>query len=90
MTQVPAGSHLRTYFSIEIMRICQGHPNIRKFLCILTIPKSKTNLALKMTMTPKNLRKPRPDGPVVWRLCYIIGAGVESTLQSCVLAFHLW
>ena len=58
MTQVPTGSHLRTYFSIEIMRTSQRHPNIWKPLCILTIPKSKTNLALKMTMTPKNLRKP--------------------------------
>ena len=62
MTQVPTGSHLRTYFSIETMRTSQRHPNIRKPLCILTIPKSKTNLALRMTMTPKNLRKLRPDG----------------------------
>ena len=62
MKQVLTGSHSRTYFSIEIMRTCQRHPNIRKPLCTLTIPKSKTNLALKMTMTPKNPRKPRPDG----------------------------
>ena len=63
MTQVPTGNHLKTYFSIEIMRTSQRHPNIRKPLCILTIPKSKTNLALKMTMKPKSLYKPRPDGP---------------------------
>ena len=63
MIQVPTGSHLRTYFSIEIMTTSQRHPNIRKPLCVLTIPKSKTNLALKMPMTPKNLCKPGPDGP---------------------------
>ena len=63
MTQVPTGSHLRTYFNIEIMRTSQRHPNIRKPLCILTIPKSKTNLALRVTMKPKNLRKLRSDGP---------------------------
>ena len=63
MIQVPTESHLRTYFSIEIMTTSQRHPNIRKPLCVLTIPKSKTNLVLKMTMTPKNLRKPGPDGP---------------------------
>ena len=63
MTQVPARSHLRTYFSTEIMRASQRHPDIRKPLCILTIPNSKTNLALKMTMTPESLRKPRPDCP---------------------------
>ena len=63
MIQVPTGSHLRTYFSIEIMTTSQRNPNIRKPLCVLTIPKSKTNLVLKMTMTPKNLRKPGPDGP---------------------------
>ena len=59
MPQVPYGSHLRTYFSTEIMKTSQRHPNIRKPLCILTIPKSKTNSALKMTMTPKSFRKPR-------------------------------
>ena len=63
MTQVPIGCHLRTYFSTETMRRSQRHPNIRKPLCILTILKFKTNLALKMTMTPKNLRKPRSDSP---------------------------
>ena len=63
MIQVPTESHLRTYFSIEIMTTSQRHPNIRKPLCVLTIPKSKTNLVLKMTMTPKNLRKAGPDGP---------------------------
>ena len=62
MIQVPTGSHLRTYFSIEIMTTSQRHPNIRKPLCVLTIPKSKTNLVLKMTMTLKNLCKPGPDG----------------------------
>ena len=36
------------------MRTSQRHLNIRKPLCILTIHKSKTNLALKMTMTPKS------------------------------------
>ena len=63
MTQVPTGSHPRTYFRIEIMTTSQRHPNIRKLLCVLTIPNSKTNLVLKMTMTPKNVRKPGPDGP---------------------------
>ena len=39
-------------------------PNIRKPLCILTIPKSQVNLALKMTMTPNSFHKqPRPDVP---------------------------
>ena len=60
---VPTGSHSRTYFRIEIMTTSQRHPNIRKPLCVLTIPKSKTNLVLKMTMTPKNLHKPGLDGP---------------------------
>ena len=63
MTGVSTGSHLRTYFSMEIMRTSQMHPNIQKPLCILAIPKSKINLALKMAMTPKSFRKPRPDGP---------------------------
>ena len=57
MPQVPTGSHLRTYFSTEIMKTSQRHPNIRKPLCILAIPKSKINLALKMKMTPKSFRK---------------------------------
>ena len=63
MIQVPTESHLRTYFSIEIMTTSQRHPNIRKLLCVLAIPKSKANLLFKMTMTPKNLHKPWPDGP---------------------------
>ena len=42
MIQVPTESHLSTYFSIEITS--QRHPNIRKPLCVLAIPKSKTNL----------------------------------------------
>ena len=63
MIQVPTRSHSRTYFRIEIMTTSQRHPNFRRTVCVLTIPKSKTNLALKMTMTPKNLRKPWPDGP---------------------------
>ena len=63
MMQLPTRSDSRTYFSIEIMTTSQRHPNIRKLLCVLTIPKSKTNLALKMTMTPQNLRRPGPDGP---------------------------
>ena len=62
MTQVPKGSHLRSYFSIEIMRTFQRHPNIWRPLYMLTIPKSKTNLALKMTITLKNLCKRKPDG----------------------------
>ena len=41
----------------------QRHPNIRKPLCVLAIPKSKTNLLSKMTMQPKNLHKPWPNGP---------------------------
>ena len=63
MIQVPTESHLRTYFSIEIMTTSQRCPNIQKPLCVLAIPKSKTNLLLNMTMTPKNLHKPWPDGP---------------------------
>ena len=63
MIQVPTGSHPRTYFCIEIMTTSQRHPNIQKLLCVLTIPKSKRNLVLKMTMTPKNPCKPGPDGP---------------------------
>ena len=63
MIQAPTESHLRTYFSIEIMTASQKHPNIRKPLCVLAIPKFKTNLLLKMTMAPKNLHKPWPDGP---------------------------
>ena len=57
MIQVPTESHLRTYYSIQIMTTSQRHPNIRKSLCVLAIPKYKTNLLLKMTMTPKNLHK---------------------------------
>ena len=63
MMQLPTGSDSRTYFSIEIMTTSQRQPNIRKLLCVLTIPKSKANLALKMTMTPQNFLKPGPDGP---------------------------
>ena len=59
----PEGESMRTYFSMEIMKTSQRHPNIGKSLGILTIPKSKINLALKMTMTTKSFRKPRPDGP---------------------------
>ena len=62
MIQVPTGGHSRTYFRIEIMTTYQRQPNIRKPLCVLTIPKSKTNLVLKKAMTPKNVRKPGPDG----------------------------
>ena len=63
MIQVPTESHLRTYFSIEIMTTSQRHPNIRKPLCVLAIPMSKINLLLKITIAPKNLHKPWPDGP---------------------------
>ena len=63
MIQVPTESPLRTYFSTEIMTTSQRPPNIRKPLCVLAIPKSKTNLLLKMTMTPENLHKLWPDGP---------------------------
>ena len=70
MIQVPTGSYSRTFFRIEIMATSQRHPNIRKPLCVLIIPKSKTNLVLKMTMTSKNLYKPGPDGPL------------ENTLQN--------
>ena len=62
MIQVPTESHLKTYFSIEIMTTSERHLNIRKPLCP-GHPKSKTNLLLKMTMTPKNLPKHWPDGP---------------------------
>ena len=51
------------------MKTSQRHAIIRKLLCILTIPKSKINLALKMTMARNSFRKQRPDGPL------------ESTLQ---------
>ena len=61
MIQVPTESHLRTYFSIEIISASQRHPNIRKPLCVPAIHKSKTNFLLKMTMTPKNLHKSWPD-----------------------------
>ena len=44
------------------MKTFQRHPNILKPLYILIITKSKLNLALKMTMTPKSFRKLRPDG----------------------------
>ena len=50
-------------FSMEITKTSPKHPNIRKPLYILTIPKSKINLSLKMTMTPKNFRKLRSEGP---------------------------
>ena len=40
------------------MTTSQRHPNFRRTVCVLTIPKSKTNLVLKMTLTPKNIRKP--------------------------------
>ena len=57
MTQVPTGSHLRTYFCMEIIKTSHRYTNFRKPLFILIIPKSKINLALKMTMTPKSFRK---------------------------------
>ena len=41
MTQALTGTHLRTYFSIEIMKTSQRHPNIRKPFCILTNPSPK-------------------------------------------------
>ena len=63
MTQVFTGSHLKTYFSMAIIKTSQRHPNIRKPY-ILTIPKSKIDLALKMILTAKSLRKLRPDGPL--------------------------
>ena len=92
VTQVPTGSHLTTFFSIEIMRASQRHPNFRKPLCILTIPKSKTNLALKMTMTPKNLRKPRLDGPFENTLQYEkpqhVQTGPPARKASQCTGFH--
>ena len=72
MIQVPTESHLRTDFSIEIMTTSQRHSNIRKPLCVLAIPKSKTNLLLKMTMTPKNLHKPWPDSPLKYKYNLVI------------------
>ena len=82
MIQVPTESHLRTYFSIEIMKKSQRHPNIQKPICVLAIPKSKTNLLLKMTMTPKNLHKPWPHGPFE----NILQHEKPQQVQTCPLA----
>ena len=59
MTQVPTGILLQTYFSMEIIKTPQRHPNIQKLLYFLTIPKAKLNLALKMIRTPKSFCKLR-------------------------------
>ena len=53
MTRAPTGSYLRIYFSMEVIKIPQRHPNLRKPLDILTIPKAKLNSALKMKGTEK-------------------------------------
>ena len=92
MIQVPTGSHSRTSFRIEIMTTSQRHPNIRKPLCVLTIPKSKTNLVLKMTMTPKNLRKHGPDGPfentVQHEIPQHVQSGPPTRIASQCTGFH--
>ena len=44
MTQVPTAGHFRTCFSMEIIKTSQKHPNFRKPLYILTIPKSEIML----------------------------------------------
>ena len=84
MMQVPTRSHSRTYFSTEIMTTSQRHPIIRKPLCVLTIPKSKTNLALKMTITPKNLRKPGPDSPFENTLQHEMPQHVPTGPPACI------
>ena len=93
MIQVPTESHLRTYFSIEIMTTSQRHPNIRKPLCVLAIPKSKTNLLLKMTMTPKNLHKLWPDGQFENILQHEKPQQVQTGPPACIASqctgFHM-
>ena len=84
MIQVPTGSHPRTYFRIEIMATFQRHLNIRKPLCVLTILKSKTNLVLKMTMTPKNLRKAWSDGPFENTLQHEKPQHVQTGPPACI------
>ena len=37
MTQVPTGSHLRTYLSMEIIKTSKRHPSIRKVCSEQTI-----------------------------------------------------
>ena len=66
------------------MKKSQRYSNIGKPLCILTIPKSKTNLKLKMTMTPKSFCKPTPDGPqwIMGRQRDVLMRSVLSPLSS--------
>ena len=59
------------------MKKSQRYSNIGKPLCILTIPKSKTNLKLKMTMTLKSFCKPTPDGPQ-----WIMGRQTDVLMRS--------
>ena len=74
------------------MTTSQRHPNIRKPLCVLAIPKSKTNLLLKMTMTPKNLHKPWPDDPFENILQYEkpqqVQTGPPARIASQCTGFH--
>ena len=42
---------------MEVIKTHQGHPNSWKLLDILTIPKAKLNLALKMVRKMKSFRK---------------------------------
>ena len=85
MTQVPTGSHVRTYFSMEIMKTSQRHPNIRK-LYILTITTFITNLALKMTMTPISFR----ELDVVLYDWYIPGISHDiSAFLFCSFSFQI-
>ena len=73
MTRVPMGSYSRTYFSIEVIKTPQRHPNIRKPFYILTIPKVKLNLALKMIRTPKRFSK----------LSIMVRSKMPSSIKNC-------
>ena len=59
MTQVPTGNHLKTYFSIEIMRTSQRHPNIRKPLCIH--PQDHPQVRNKFGIEDDNETKKSPE-----------------------------
>ena len=75
MTWVPIGSYSRTYFSIEVIKTPQRHPNIRKAFYILTIPKVKLNLALKMIRTPKRFSK----------LSIMVRSKMSSSIKNCTM-----
>ena len=77
---------------MEITKTYQRHHNIRKALCILTIPNSKINLALNMKMTPKSFCRLRPDGPFEntvqhWKLHHIKTNPLARRASQC--SFHM-